>query len=186
MVDKRKLMRQTSHRVPRALAEFVKPYIGSINGPAIGAGMDLASMCDIRIASDKAKFGTGYVRMGSIPASGGCYYLPRIVGPAKACELIWTGRIIDAQEALAIGYVNKVVPHEELAAATKELALQLAKGPTVAIQLAKRLIYRCQYMELDDALEAHEMGMLVIQSTEDAQEGPRAWVEKREPLFKGR
>lgn len=168
------------------LAALDKPYIAAINGPAVGAGMDYASMCDIRIASEKAKFGMAYVRMGMIPAGGGCYYLPRIVGIAKACELIWTGRMIDAEEALRIGYVSKVVPHDELEAATKELATQLAKGPSVAIRLAKRLIYRCLDLDLVRALEDHQTALLIAQSTEDAKEGPLAFIEKREPIFKGR
>ncbi len=186
LAERRNHMREGVHRVPRALADLDKPYIGSINGPAAGAGMDMASMCDIRIASDRARFGMTYVRMGLSPGDGGCYFLPRIVGIAKACELIWTGRMIDAQEALQIGYISKVVPHDELSAATKELATQLAKGPSVAIQLAKRLIYRCLDLELNTALEATESAMLIAQSTEDAREGPKAWAQRREPVFKGR
>jgi len=174
------------HGLALTLAEMDKPYIGSINGPAVGGGMDFASMCDIRIASEKAKFSMAYVRLGMPPAGGGAYFLPRIVGIAKACELIWTGRMIDAEEALRIGYVSKVVAHDELEAATKELATQLAKGPTVAIRLAKRLIYRCLDLDLVKALEDHQTAMLIAQGTEDAREGPMAFIEKREPIFKGR
>jgi 2-(1,2-epoxy-1,2-dihydrophenyl)acetyl-CoA isomerase len=108
------------------------------------------------------------------------------VGIAKACELIWTGRMMDAEEALRIGYVSRVVPHDELEAATKELATQLAKGPSVAIRLAKHLIYRCLDLDLVRALEDHQTAMLIAQSTEDAKEGPLAFIEKREPVFKGR
>ncbi len=172
--------------IVRALMGLEKPYIGAINGAAVGGGMDLVSMCDIRIASDRAKFSMAFVRMGVIPASGGCYFLPRIVGIANACELIWTGRMMDAQEALRMGYVSKVVPHDELETATKELATQLAKGPAVAIRMTKRLIYRGLELDLNKALEDHDLAMLIVASTEDAKEGPRAWVEKREPLFKGR
>jgi len=172
--------------LPLTLAELDKPYIGSINGAAVGGGMDLASMCDIRIASEKAKFGMGYVRLGLPPAAGGCYFLPRIVGIAKACELIWTGRLIDAEEALRIGYVTRVVPHDELEAATKELAVQLAKGPSIAIRLAKRLIYRCLDLDLAKALEEHLTALFMAHGTEDAKEGPLAFIEKREPIFKGR
>jgi len=169
-----------------ALLDFPKPYIGAINGPAVGGGMDLVSMFDIRIASDRARFGMTYVRMGVIPGNGGCYFLPRIVGVARAAELIWTGRIIGAEEALRIGYVSKVVPHDELMAATQELALQLAKGPSVAIQLAKRLIYQSLELDIKAAFEAQREASAIVQRTEDAREGPRAWVEKREPVFKGR
>jgi 2-(1,2-epoxy-1,2-dihydrophenyl)acetyl-CoA isomerase len=169
-----------------AVLDFPKPYIGAINGPAVGGGMDLTSMFDIRIASDRARFGMTYIRMGVIPGNGGCYLLPRIVGVARAAELIWTGRIIDAEEALRIGYVSKVVPHDELMAATQELALQLARGPSVAIQWAKRLIYQCLELDLKEAFETQREAMAIVQRTEDAREGPRAWVEKREPIFKGR
>ena len=168
------------------VSELDKPYIGAINGPAVGGGMDAASMCDIRIASERARFSMGYVRMGTIPAGGGAYLLPRIVGLPKACELIWTGDTINAHEALRIGYVNKVVPPDELMPATLELASRLAKGPSIAIQLAKRLIYRCLDLDPASALEAHQLALLIAANTEDSQEGPRAWVEKREPIFKGR
>ena len=170
----------------RAVTNLTKPYIGSVNGAAVGGGMDMVSMCDIRIASDRAKFGMVFVRMGVIPASGGCYFLPRIVGVANACDLIWSGRIMDAQEALRMGYVSRVVPHDELPAATKEITSQLAKGPSVAIQLVKRLIYRGLELDIDKSLEDHNTAMLIVERTEDAKEGPRAWVEKREPIFKGR
>jgi enoyl-CoA hydratase/carnithine racemase len=177
---------EATYGVAGALSDFHKPYIGSINGAAAGAGMDLASMCDIRIASDRARFGMTYVRMGVMPANGGCYFLPRIVGIAKALELIWTGRLIDAEEALRIGYVNKVVPHDELPAATRELAIQLANGPPVAIRWAKRLVYQCLELDPERAFEAHSEALALVLRTEDAKEGPRAWVEKREPVFKGR
>ena len=175
-----------TYGVAGALLDFYKPYIGSINGAAAGAGMDLASLCDIRIASDRARFGMVYVRMGVTPANGGCYLLPRIIGVTKALELIWTGRLIDAQEALKIGYVSRVVPADELAAATKELAGELAKGPSIAIQWDKRLVHQCLDLDLKSAFRAHSEVISMVLRTEDAREGPRAWVEKREPVFKGR
>src|SRR5581483_8929569 len=128
--------------VPRAVALLDKPYIGAINGAAVGAGMDMASQCDIRIASEQARFGMSYARVGLVPGDGGCWYLPRIVGLPKALELIWTADVIDAQEALRIGYVSKVVPADRLMEETMALARRLADGPAVAIQLAKRLVYR--------------------------------------------
>lgn len=173
-------------RIAIALSSFDKPYIGAINGPATGGGMDLASMCDIRIASEKAKFGMAYVRMGVTPGGAGCYFLPRIIGISRACELIWTGRIIDAQEAFQIGYVLKVVPHDDLIPAAKEFASQLAKGPIIAIRNAKRLIYGSLDTDLKSALYMHQWSAQVVGATEDAKEGPRAWVEKREPIFKGK
>src|SRR3990172_3267091 len=147
--------------------------------------MDMASMCDMRFAAESARFGMTYVRVGLVPGDGGGYYLPRIVGLARALDLIWTGRIFAAQEALAIGYVSAVVPADQLLDYTREYALKLAKGPAVAIQQAKRLVYRSLELDVDAALDLAQQAMLICQSTEDAREGPRAFMEKREPQFKG-
>jgi len=179
---RRNYMRLGVHRVPRVLENLDKPYIASINGPAAGAGMDMASMADIRIMSDKARVGMTYVRMGLLPGDAGCYFLPRIVGIAKALELIWSGKMIDAEEALRIGYVSKVVPHDELPAATKELCLQFTQAP-VATQFAKRLVWRGIDMYRNINLEMAEMAMVINSTTPDTREGPRAWVEKREPKW---
>lgn len=172
--------------IVRTVATLDKPYIAAVNGPAVGGAMDLISMCDIRIASEKAKFGMAFVRMGEIPTAGGCYFLPRIIGVARACEMVWTGKIISADEALRIGYVTKVVPQEELMPTVMELAHQLVKGPSVAINLTKRLIWRCLDLDLNTALESHLIAQTVAECTEDAREGPKAWLEKREPIFKGK
>ncbi|MFQ5879323.1 MAG: enoyl-CoA hydratase/isomerase family protein [Dehalococcoidia bacterium] len=186
IVERRNYLRETVQRVPRLAAALNKPYIAAVNGPAAGAGMDMASACDIRIAGEGARFGMTYVRVGLVPGDGGCYFLPRIVGLAKALELMWTGEVIDAQEALRIGYVSQVVAQDELMAYTREFALRLARGPAVSIQLIKRLTYRSLEVDLDAALEMAQAAQLVAQSSEDAVEGPRAFVEKREPRFKGR
>ena len=186
LASRRHFLRDSVHKVPRTVATLDKPYIAAVNGPAVGAGMDMASQCDIRIAADTARFGMAYVRMGLIPGDGGCYFLPRIVGLTKALELIWTGDLFDAQEALRIGYVSEVVPADRLLDHTREFALRLARGPAVAIQAAKRLVYRSLETSMSDALELAESAMLLCQTTEDAREGPRAFVEKREPQFKGR
>jgi enoyl-CoA hydratase/carnithine racemase len=184
--QRRNSLRYSVHRVPRALHLLDKPYIAAVNGAAVGAGMDMASMADIRFAADSARFGMAYVRMGIIPGDGGCYFLPRLVGLQKALELIWTGQLFDAPEALRIGYVLRVYPADRLLAETQAFARELAAGPAVAIQLAKRLVYRSLETDLDDALDLAQGSMVIAQATEDAREGPRAFVEKRPPRFQGR
>ena len=186
LVENRNFLRDGVQRIPRLVSIMEKPYIAAVNGPAAGAGMDMASMCDMRFAADSARMGMTYVRMGIIPGDGGAYYLPRIVGMAKALDLIWSGRMMDAQEALEMGYVSAVVPSDDLTAYTRSYAEKLVKGPAVAIQQAKRLAYRSQDVTLDAALDLATHAMFVAQSTEDAREGPRSFAEKREPEFKGR
>ena len=163
-----------------------KPIIAAINGVAVGGGLDFACACDIRIASDQARFAELFIRRGMIPASGGTFFLPRLVGIDRACQLIWTGDMIDAKEAERIGLVTMVVPHEELESATRELAEKLAKGPPLAIQRSKRAIYEGLGMDLQSTLKYIAPIMKELQETEDHKEGARAFVEKRQPVFKGR
>ena len=184
--ERRNWLRDGVHNVPRAVQLLDKPYIAAVNGAAVGAGMDMASMADIRIASESAKFAMSYVKVGLVPGDGGCYFLPRIVGIARALELIWTGDFVDAQEALRIGYVSKVVPGDDLLAAATAFARKLAEGPAVAMQLAKRLLYRGLDASWHEAFEQAGTAMAIAQSTEDAREGPRAFVESRPPKFVGR
>ena len=185
VAERRHSLRNSVHHIPRALVQLEKPYIAAINGAAVGAGMDMASMADIRFASERARFGMGYVRMGLIPGDGGAWTLPRIVGTAKALELIWSGELVDAQEALRIGYVTEVCPPEELLDHTRAFAQKIAQGPATAIQLAKKLVYRSANLTFDEHLDFAQMAMTLAQSTEDAKEGPLAFTEKREPNFKG-
>src|SRR3972149_6282320 len=114
--EARNYLRDSVQRIPRLVAQLDKPYIAAVNGAAVGAGMDMASMCDIRFAADTARFGMTYVRIGLIPGDGGCYYVPRIVGLGRALDLIWSGRLFDAEEALRIGYVGALGPPAELMA----------------------------------------------------------------------
>ena len=163
-----------------------KPVIGSINGVAAGAGMNLALGCDMRIASQKAMFTQAFVKRGLHPDWGGTFFLPRLVGTAKACELIFSGDMIGAEEAHRLGIVNRLVPHEELPAAAGEWARALAAGPPVAIGLAKRGIYRNMENDLASALEFETYAQTHCWNSEDAGEGIRAFVEKRPAIFKGR
>ena len=169
-----------------AMRDAPQPIIAAINGAAAGAGMNLALACDLRIASTAAKFSQAFVKRGLHPDWGGTYFLPRAVGMAKACELIFTGDLIDAQEALRLGLVGRVVAPEELMPAADELARKIAAGPPLAIRLAKRALYHNADCDLRQALEFETFAQNICQDTEDAREGVRAFVEKRAPVFRGR
>lgn len=184
--ERRNSLRLTVHRVAQALQYLDKPYIAAVNGAAVGAGMDMASLADIRIASDKARFGMSYVNVGVVPGDGGAWLLPRIVGLQRALDLIWSGEIFNAQQALEMGYVFRVIPQANLMQEVTAYAERLASGPPVAIQLAKRLAYRGLNATLPEALEAAQAAMTIAQSTEDALEGPLAFRENRKPQFKGK
>jgi 2-(1,2-epoxy-1,2-dihydrophenyl)acetyl-CoA isomerase len=173
-------------RTVQALRDAPKPVIAAVNGAAAGAGMNLALACDMRIASTAAKFSQAFVRRGLHPDWGGTYFLPRVVGTAKACELIFTGEVIDAQEALRLGIVSAVHPAEELLPAAHALARKIADGPPIAIRLAKRAIYHNLDCDLRQALEFETFAQNICFDTEDAAEGIKAFVEKRPPAFKGK
>ncbi len=168
-----------------AMRDAPKPIIAAVNGPAAGAGMNIALACDIRIASSTARFGETFVRRGLHVDWGGTYFLPRIVGMAKACELIFTGDVIDAEEALSLGIVSQIVGPEELMDTVKALARKMAAGPPIAIRLAKRALYHNQECDLRAALEYETYAQNICRETEDAREGIRAFVEKRSPQFEG-
>jgi len=173
-------------RVLLAMRDAPQPVIAAVNGAAAGAGMNLALGCDIRLASTAAKSTQAFVKRGLHPDWGGTYFLPRLVGMAKACELIFTGDIIDAGEALRLGLVSAVYPPEELLPATYELARKISAGPPIAIRLAKRALYHSQDVDLRAALEFETFAQNIASETEDAREGIRAFVEKRPAAFKGR
>lgn len=168
-----------------ALRNATKPVIAAVNGAAAGAGMNIALACDIRIASSKARFGQTFSRRGLHPDWGGTYFLPRIVGMAKACELIWSGRMIDAAEALELGIVSQLVEPDDLMATTLEMAKTFAAGPPIVIRLSKRAIYRSMDSSLKEALEFETYAQNICAATQDAKEGISAFVEKREPKFTG-
>ncbi len=169
-----------------AMREAPQPIIAAVNGAAAGAGMNLALGCDIRIASTAAKFTQAFVKRGLHPDWGGTYFLPRVVGMAKACEMIFTGEVIDAAEALRLGIVSRIVAPEELMPTAYDVARRIAAGPPVAIRLAKRSLYANEDLDLRGALQIETMAQNICFETEDATEGIRAFAEKRAPMFKGR
>lgn len=168
------------------LHQLRKPVLASINGVAVGAGCNLALATDLRIAADTARFGEVFPRIGLVPDGGGTYFLPRLVGLAKAMELIMLGDMIDAQEALRIGLVNRVVPAAQLATATQQLAERLAHGPTLAHGLAKTALYQGMHMTLEDVLNLEARNQSIAGRSQDREEGVTAFREKRQPHFIGR
>lgn len=169
-----------------AMRDCPKPIIAAVNGAAAGAGMNLALACDMRIASSAAKFSQAFVKRGLAPDWGGSWFLPRVVGTAKACELIFTGDSIDADEALRLGIVNAVVAPEALMAEAGKLARKIAAGPPVAIALSKRAIYHNEEVDLRAGLEFETFAQTLCRETEDSKEGVKAFMEKRAPVFRGR
>ncbi len=185
-IAQRERYRGGIQRIPLTFARLDKPVIAAVNGPAIGAGNDLCLMCDIRIASERARFGESFCRVGLAPGDGGAYFLTRLVGIEKACELIFTGDVIDAAEALRIGMVSRVVPHEELMTTARELARKIAAGPTLALRMSKFAIYRSLHQTLEESLELMALMQSMLHGTEDHREGVQAFLEGRAPQFKGR
>lgn len=173
-------------RIVIAMRECPKPIIAAVNGAAAGAGMSMAMACDIRLAANTAKFSQAFVKRGLHPDWGGSWFLPRIVGTAKACELIFTGDAIDAQTAFDLGILNAVVAPEALMEETYKLAKKIADGPPIAIQLAKRAIYHNEDVDLKAGLEFESFAQNITKETEDYREGVKAFVEKRAPKFGGR
>lgn len=168
------------------LTNLEKPVIAAINGFALGGGCELALACDIRIASENAKLGQPELGLGILPGAGGTQRLPRLVGPAKAKELIFTGDIIDAREAEKIGLVNKVVPQTELMNAAKEMARKIiSKGP-LAVRLAKMVINQGIELDLNSANSMERLAQTIIFGSEDRMEGLNAFLEKRSPRFSGK
>ena len=173
-------------RIPLAFEKVEVPVIAAVNGAAIGAGNDLTCMCDIRIAGESAKFAESFVKVGIIPGDGGAWLLPRVVGYSKACEMAFTGDILNAQEALACRLVSKVVPDAELMATARAMAARIAANPPKAVRMTKRLMVAGQHMTLSAILEMSAAMQALAHTTEDHKEAVTAFLEKRAPVFTGR
>ena len=178
--------RNNIHKILRALYSLRVPLIAAVNGPAIGLGCDLACLADMRIASEKAKFGVTFLKLGIIPGDGGTWILPRIIGEARAAELFYTGDVIDAQTALDWGLVSRVVGHDALMGEARALADKIASMPPHALRQAKNLMRQGSSTTYDAALEMAANAQALMHSTDDHLEGVNALLEKRAPDFKGR
>lgn len=179
--------RQGIVAVAYQLRQMDRPVIAAINGVAAGGGFGLALACDIRIASDQAKFSQIFVKRGLVPDTGSTYFLPRIVGTEKACELMFRGNVIDAYEAQRLGIVSRVVPHEELMNEVMALAKELASGAPIALGLTKRALYKgASEIDLASQMDFELYLNSLLFGTEDFKEGVMSFLEKREPRFLGR
>lgn len=175
--------RQGIQRIPLALHGLDVPVICAVNGPAIGAGLDIACMCDIRIAADTATFAESFVRVGIVPGDGGAWLLPRAVGMARASEMAYTGEAISAQDALAWGLVSRVVPVADLLPTARTLAAKIAANPGGVMRMTKRLLREGQHSSLASLLELSASYQALAHKTAEHREAVTAFIEKRAPKF---
>lgn len=172
-------------RLPLMFQSLEVPVIAAVNGPAIGAGCDLACMCDIRVAGQSARFAESFVRLGIIPGDGGAWLLPRVIGFSRATELALTGEIIDAEEALRINLVSHVVPDDQLLSHARVIAEKVAANPPHATRMTKRLLREAQDASLANILEMSAAMQALAHATADNQEAIDAFIERRDPAFQG-
>jgi enoyl-CoA hydratase/carnithine racemase len=178
--------RKNIHRIVKAIYNLEVPSIAAVNGAAIGLGCDVACMCDMRIAAESARFGVTFLKLGIIPGDGGAWLLPRTIGMSRACELLFTGDIIDAATAVDWGLVSKAVPPEQLMDEAMALATRIAAQPPHALRLAKNLLKQGQTATYDTIMEMSAAAQAISHMTEDHMEGVDALLEKRPADFKGR
>ncbi|MFA7323552.1 MAG: enoyl-CoA hydratase-related protein [Candidatus Nanopelagicales bacterium] len=183
---RREFLTQDIHRVALAMERLDKPVIAAVAGAAVGAGMDMALMCDMRFAAESARFSAAYVRIGVVPGDGGCYFLPKLVGMGKALELLLTGDTVTGAEAERMGMVNAVLPDENLVSHVQALAERIAAQPPLSVRLIKRAAYQSQNTDLRTALDLVASHMGVIMTTQDHHEALAAFREKRPGNFQGR
>lgn len=178
--------REGIQRIPRAMYSLEVPLIAAVNGPAVGAGCDLALMCDVRIASTSAFFAESFVKLGLIPGDGGAWLLPRIVGAARAAEMTLTGDRVDAATALDWGIVSRVVAPDDLLPTARQIADRIAANPPITVRMTKKLLRESSQQTLDQLLELSAAMQAIAHHTEDHREAVAAFLEKRPPTFVGR
>lgn len=181
----RQSLRHGPQKVTRTLYDMAKPVIAMVNGVAAGGGFDWAMACDLRIGSEKTRFRLGFTGIGLFPGTGGTWLLPRLIGPARAAELLFTDRFIEAAEAEQLGLLNRLVSSDELETETTKLATKIASGPPVALRLAKLLLHKGINMDLSHALEMAAAMETITLASDDHKKGVKAFFEKRKPQFKG-
>jgi enoyl-CoA hydratase/carnithine racemase len=184
----RSLQQVRPRATPAAIAilECDRPVVAAVNGPAVGWGMDLTLLCDIRLASERARFAELFIQRGLVADLGGLWRLPQVVGPSKAAELLFTGDVIDAAEAERIGLVSRVLPHDELLPAAQALAGRIATNPPLALRFMKEGVRRATHGDPREIGAWISQTLGVLFQTEDHREGVRAFLEKRRPEFTGR
>lgn len=178
--------RRGIQRLPLLIEAMEVPTIAAVNGPAVGAGCDLACMCDLRIAGESARFAESFVKVGIVPGDGGAWFLPRVVGFSKACEMALTGDAIDAREALACGLVSRVVPDADLLGEARALAARIAANPPHAVRMTRRLLRQGRNADLDNLLEMSAAMQALAHATDDHREAVAGLLERRAPRFTGR
>jgi len=180
------MLTERVHEVARAVDDLSKPVIAAVNGVAVGAGMDMALMCDIRILARSARMSEGYIRVGLVPGDGGCFYLPRLVGMEKALELLWTGDFVEADEAVRLGLASQVHDDADFVPAYRAFAARLAQQPPINVAMIKRAAQQSASADLRTALDLISSHFAVVHGTRDSREARSASAERRTPSYEGR
>ncbi len=178
--------RRNIHEIVRSIYGLEVPCIAAVNGPAIGLGCDVACMADIRLSSDRARYGATFLNLGLVPGDGGAWLLPRVIGMSRACELLFTAKLIDAETAASWGLVSRVVAHDELMAEALLMAAAVAGQPPHALRLTKSLLRQGAHASYDTIMEMSAAAQAISHLTEDHMEGVTAMLERRPPIFQGR
>ncbi|MDQ1694931.1 MAG: hypothetical protein QOJ03_284 [Frankiaceae bacterium] len=185
-IGRKRMLTERIHRVALAVEEMDKPVIAALKGAAVGAGLDMALLCDMRIAGRSARLSEGYIKVGLVPGDGGAWLLPRLVGTAKAMELLMTGDVVTADEALRLGLVNDVVDDDEVLPRTYRLAERIATAPPVQIGMIRRLVRQAERIDLRTHFDLVSSHFGVVSALDDYDEAGRAFREKRAGTYKGR